>query len=204
MREDEHERNSDPMGTNPEYRERLRALLCREAVTVGKPIRLKSGKMSDFYVDCRVVSTHPEGAFLIAELILELIEEEDVAAVGGPTLGADPIVGAVCYASYCHNRPLDGFIVRKEAKEHGKGKAIEGRLPQGGRVVVVEDVITSGGSVLAAVKKVEDAGAEVAEIIAVVDRQEGGREEIEKAGYPFTAIFTRKELEAECKRQGQA
>jgi orotate phosphoribosyltransferase len=184
--------------TNPEYRARLKALLCRESVQAGKTVRLKSGRESHFYVDCRTASTHPEGAFLIAELILELIEGQDVAAIGGPTLGADPIVGAICYASYCHNRPLDGFIVRKAAKEHGKGKAIEGRLPEGGKVVVVEDVITTGGSVLAAVRQVEDAGAEVTRIIALVDRQEGGREAIEEAGYPFTAIYTREELTEGC------
>lgn len=184
--------------TNPEYRDRLCDLLCREAVQVGKTIRLKSGRESDFYVDCRTVSTHPEGAFLIAELILELLEGEQVAAIGGPTLGADPIVGAACYASFCHNRPLDGFIVRKAAKEHGKGKAIEGRLPAAGPVVVVEDVITTGGSVLDAVRQVEEGGAEVARIIAVVDRQEGGREAIEKAGYAFTAIYTREELAEAC------
>jgi orotate phosphoribosyltransferase len=169
------------MGANPEYRKRLKDLILQEGVRFVEGVTLSKGGTSTYYIDCRMVTTHPEGAFLIAEVILDLIEDDDVAAVGGPTLGADPIVGAVCYASRCRNRPLRGFIVRKEEKKHGMQKLVEGQLPDGARVVVVEDVVTSGGSVLEA-------------IIAVVDRLQGARKAFEDAGYRFTPLFTREEL----------
>jgi orotate phosphoribosyltransferase len=182
------------MGTNPDCRQRLKELILREGVKRVKDVKLSKGGTSSFYVDCRMVTTHPEGAFLIAETILDMIEDDDVDAVGGPTLGADPIVGAVCYASQCRNRPLRGFLVRKEEKQHGLQKLVEGQLPEGGNVVVVEDVVTSGGSVLEAIQRIEARGASVARIIAVVDRLQGARDKFEAAGYRFTPIFTREEL----------
>jgi orotate phosphoribosyltransferase len=172
-----------------EHRERLKQIILDEGVKWGK-VTLASGAVADYYIDCRVVTTHPEGAYRIGEIILDMIAGEDVAAVGGPTLGADPIVGAVCYASHWRSRPLPGFIVRKEAKGHGMQKLIEGHLPEGANVVVVEDVLTSGGSVLKAVKAVEEAGARVVRIIGIVDRQAGARKLFEDAGYVFTPIFT--------------
>jgi orotate phosphoribosyltransferase len=181
------------MPVNPEHRERLRAIILREGVRHGS-VTLASGRQSSYYIDCRRVTTHPEGAFLIGEIVLDLIAEDDVAAVGGPTLGADPIVGAVCYASHCRSRPLPGFIVRKEAKAHGLQNRIEGHLPEGARVVIVEDVLTTGGSVLQAIRVVEEAGAEVARVIGVVDRLEGARERFAAEGYPFTPIFTKADL----------
>ena len=183
------------MAVNPEYRERLLALINREAVRYGE-IKLSKGGTSHYYIDCRMVTTHPEGAFLIGEIILEMIaDDRDVAAVGGPTLGADPIVGAVCYASHCHNRPLPGFIVRKSTKAHGMQKMIEGHLPQGASVVVVEDVLTTGGSVLDAIGEVERAGAKVARVIGIVDRLQGARENFDAAGHRFTPIFTLDDLD---------
>ena len=181
------------MPVDPEQRERLKQLLCREAVTYGETQLSKAGT-SAYYIDCRVVTTHPEGAFLVAEIVLDMIEGEAVAAVGGPTLGADPIVGAVCYASHRRQRPVDGFIVRKATKEHGKQNLIEGRLPKDGPVAVVEDVVTSGGSVLEAIDKIEAQGARVARIIAIVDRLQGARQAFEARGYRFTPIFTRDDL----------
>src|SRR4030042_871258 len=102
-----------------------------------------------------MVTTHPEGAFLVGEIILDMLEGEKVDVVGGPTLGADPIVGAVCYASYVRHRPLAGFIVRKATKEHGLQRMVEGLLPGGAQAVIVEDVMTTGGSVLDAIAEVE-------------------------------------------------
>ena len=181
------------MSVNPDYRDRLRELIEREAIQYGE-VKLSKGGTSHYYIDCRLVTTHPEGAFLIGEIILDMIADDGVAALGGPTLGADPIVGAVCYASYCRNRPLPGFIVRKETKAHGMQKLVEGHLPEGARVVVVEDVLTTGGSVLEAIAKIEAAGAEVVRVVGIVDRLQGARERFEAAGYRFTPIFTLDEL----------
>lgn len=181
------------MPVNPEYRKRLMDLIQRVGVRHGE-VKLSKGGTSRYYIDCRMVTTHPEGAFLIGEIILAMLEGEAVDAVGGPTLGADPIVGAVCYASYCHNRPLPGFIVRKATKEHGLQKMIEGHLSPGAKAVVVEDVLTTGGSVLEAIKEVEKAGGTVARVIGIVDRLQGARERFEAAGYRFTPIFTKADL----------
>lgn len=181
------------MAVNPEYRKRLLELIRREGVRYGD-VKLSKGGTSKYYIDCRMVTTHPEGAFLLGEIILDMLAGERVDAIGGPTLGADPIVGAVCYASYCRNRPLPGFIVRKATKEHGLQKMVEGHLPSGARVVVVEDVLTTGGSVIDAIAEVEKAGATVVRVIGVVDRLQGARERFEAAGYRFTPIFTRTEL----------
>ncbi len=182
------------MAANIEYHERLRRLISRKAV-VYERVQLSGGGTSHYYIDCRVITTDPEGAFLLGEIILDMVAGDEAAAIGGPTLGADPIVGAVCYASQCRNRPLPGFIVRKAAKAHGMQKMIEGHLPQGARVVVVEDVVTKGGSVLDAVAKVREAGAEVARVIAIVDRLAGGRAAIEGCGCRFTPIFTLDDLD---------
>jgi len=181
------------MPVNPDYRKRLLELVKTVGVRRGE-VKLSKGGISSYYIDCRMVTTHPEGAFLVGEIILDMLEGEQVDAIGGPTLGADPIVGAVCYASYCRNRPLPGFIVRKATKEHGLQKMIEGHIADGARVAVVEDVLTTGGSVLEAIAEIEKAGAKVVRIIGLVDRLEGARERFEAAGYTFTPIFTRADL----------
>jgi orotate phosphoribosyltransferase len=181
------------MPVNPDYRRRLLELIRREGVRYGE-VRLSKGGTSNYYIDCRMVTTHPEGAFLIGEIILDMLAGEKVDAIGGPTLGADPIVGAVAYASYVRHHPLPGFMVRKATKEHGLQKMIEGHLPSGAQVAIVEDVLTTGGSVLDAIAEVERAGAKVVRVIGVVDRLQGAREKFESRGYRFTPIFTRDEL----------
>ena len=177
------------MPVNPEYRERLRKRILDKAVVRGK-VTLSSGQPADFYIDCRLLTTDPEGAFLIGEIILDMLEEDTVDAVGGPTLGADPIVGAVCYASYCRNQPMPGYIVRKSKKEHGLQNMIEGFRVSGARVAMVEDVLTTGGSVVRAVQEVEKAGGRVVRVIGIVDRLQGAREKLETADCRFTPIFT--------------
>lgn len=134
----------------------------------------------------------PEGLALIGPLALERIHQAGwaVDAVGGLTLGADPISYAISYASATTSAPLRAFTVRKEAKAHGTGKLIEGPFQQGDRVVIIEDVITTGGSALKAIDAVRAAGGEIAGVLALVDREEGGRDAIERMGLPVTALAT--------------
>ena len=176
------------------YRERLRELVIERALRTEGEFTLASGQRSPFYVDGKQISLSPEGMYLFAELILDRVPPE-AEAIGGLTLGADPIVGAVVALSHLRGRPLIGFIVRKEPKAHGTRRSIEGPLPEGARVVIVEDVITTAGSALKAMDRVvEEAGASVVKVIALVDRQEGGRENLAARGAALDAIFTRQDL----------
>ncbi len=173
-------------------RARLLAVLREKAVTFGD-FTLASGRRSRYYLDARLVSLDPEGAYLVARCIMDLLVREGIeaAAVGGLTLGADPIAGAVAAVSHVEGRPIAGFIVRKEAKEHGRGRRVEGHLPKGA-VVVVDDVVTTAGSTLQAIRAVEEAGGRVAAVVCVVDREEGGAGAL--AGYSFYPLFTAAEL----------
>jgi len=172
-----------------EKRERLKQLIKERALSFGE-VTLSSGKPSNYYLDAKMVTMDPEGAYLLAETLLEMLPE-DVEAIGGPTLGADPIVGAVAALSYLKGKPIAAFLVRKEAKSHGKLKLIEGPFPakSGTKVAIVEDVVTTGNSVLQAIRAAEDAGAKVVAVMALVDRLEGAREEFEARGYRFIPIF---------------
>jgi orotate phosphoribosyltransferase len=157
---------------------------------------LASGRQSSLYIDARMTAMSPEGLSLIGPEGLAFIMNSgwDVDAIGGLTLGADPISYAISYASSQGDRPLRAFTVRKEAKQHGTGKLIEGPFRSGDRVAVIEDVITTGGSALTAIRAIEQAGGIVAGILALVDRQEGGRENIESAGYQVHSLTTASEL----------
>jgi len=159
---------------------------------------LSSGRTSDLYIDCRLTTMHPEGLSLIGPLGLHAIGERGWAAeaVGGLTLGADPVSYAIAYASQLAGIPVRAFTVRKEAKMHGTGKLIEGAFEPGDRVVVIEDVITTGGSALKAVDAVRTAGGTVVGVLAVVDREEGGREAIEATGLEVAALARAAELTA--------
>ena len=156
---------------------------------------LASGRRSTLYIDARLTTMSPEGLVLIGKLGLALIREHWKAdSVGGLTLGADPISYAISYASATTTAPLRAFTVRKEIKTHGTGKLIEGPFQPSDRVIVVEDVITTGSSALRAVSAVQDAGGSVAGALALVDREEGGRESIEAAGVPVVSMVTAQEL----------
>lgn len=157
---------------------------------------LASGRTSDLYIDCRRTTMHPEGLSLIGPLGLHAIKARGwvADAVGGLTLGSDPVSYAIAYASQLAGIPVRAFTVRKEAKTHGTGKLIEGAFEPGDRVVVVEDVITTGGSALKAVEAVRAAGGTVVGVLAVVDREEGGREAIEAAGLEVAALARAAEL----------
>ena len=175
------------------YRSRLLKLLKERAVVLGK-VRLSSGKESDYYLDERVVTLSPEGAYLTARIILDMLKDVEIDAVGGPTVAADPIVGAVAAVSYAEGKPISGFMVRKEPKGHGMGKQVEGPIESGLKVAIVDGTMTTGASVLNAIEAVEKEGCQVAKVILLVDRLEGGREKIQSRGYDFAAIFTRDDL----------
>jgi len=176
---------------------RLLDLLAARSARRGS-FTLASGKQSDLYIDCRLTTMHPEGLSLIGPLGLQALTENGWRAdsVGGLTLGADPVSYAIAYASQLAGTPVRAFTVRKEAKSHGTGKVIEGAFVASDHVVVIEDVITTGGSALRAVESVRAAGATVLGVLAVVDREEGGREAIEKAGLKVAALARASEVVA--------
>jgi orotate phosphoribosyltransferase len=175
--------------------ERLRRLLLERSVQRGSFV-LASGRSSNFYIDCRPATMSAEGMVLIGRMGWQAIRQAgwSPAAVGGLTMGADPVAYAIAAASFSSDSPVDAFSVRKEAKEHGAGRTIEGNFKAGDRVVIVEDVITSGGSAQRAAAAVVQAGGTVLGIVAVVDRQEGGSEALEASGWRVHPLTTASEL----------
>ncbi|MBU0674152.1 MAG: orotate phosphoribosyltransferase [Proteobacteria bacterium] len=178
-------------------RQRLKEIILEKSYRKGK-FKLSSGKESDFYIDGKQTTLSAEGAYLCGKLIFELIHDnpETITAVGGMTLGADPLVTAASMASFLAEQPIPAFIVRKESKGHGTEQYIEGlkNMPAGGTVALLEDVVTTGGTLIKVIDRVEAQGFKVGLIVTVVDRQEGGAETLAQAGYPLKAIFTRQEL----------
>jgi len=174
--------------------QRLIAVLKERSVRTGT-FTLASGKQSDLYVDARLTTLHPEGAHLIAALILERLHQ-DIVGVGGPMSGADPITGAVVHASFAAGRPLLGFMVRKAVKAYGTKSSVEGvkNLEEGSPVCVVEDTVTTGGSMLRAVERCVEAGLNVRQCIAIVDRTEGAVERFAEAGYTLESLVQRSDL----------
>ena len=174
-------------------RDRLRALLKEQSLMFGE-FTLASGKKSNFYFDSKRTTLLPEGAWLTAREILRVVRERGIEAdaIGGLTLGADPIVCPVAALSHAEGPALRAFIVRKETKEHGTGRKIEGQLAEGSRVIIVDDVVTTAGSTLKAIEAAEAAGHTVVAVICLVDREEGGAEKL--AAYPFHPLFRRSEI----------
>jgi orotate phosphoribosyltransferase len=180
------------------HRAELAALLRTKSLVRGE-ITLSSGKKSDYYLDCKLTTLDPAGALLTGYCVLELLAEMDLQpdAIGGLSMGADPVVSAAIIVSEIERRPLPGFLVRKEAKKHGRQKQIEGlENPSGKKVVIVDEVCTTGGSTREAIDAAERAGCEVIAVISLVDREEGGSEKL-RAKYNFRSIFTARELLAE-------
>jgi orotate phosphoribosyltransferase len=178
-------------------RARLLELL-RQLSFERRKVTLASGKESDFYIDCKRTALTAEGHVLVGRCLLAevLAITPLVRAVGGLTLGADPIASAIALTSFQAGHPVDAFIVRKEPKGHGTGQWIEGRktIPDGSRVIVLEDVVTTGGSALKAIERCRAERLEVVACLALVDRLEGGREAIEASGVPLRPLFTRKDF----------
>ena len=180
-----------------ELKRRLARILVEKSYREGDFV-LSSGRRSDYYFDCRVTALHPEGSWLIGTLFNKMLADVDIKGVGGMTLGADPLVSSTTVISHEMGRPLAGLLVRKEAKGHGTGQYVEGlgNFQPGDRVAMVEDVVTTGGSLLKACTRVKDAKLEIVAVCAILDRQEGGREILKEAGYDLLALFTREELVA--------
>jgi orotate phosphoribosyltransferase len=175
-------------------------LLAERSVKVGD-FTLASGKKSTFYIDARLTTMSPEGLSVIGTLGLSALEQAqwDVSAVGGLTLGADPISYAISYTSASTAHPLRAFTVRKEAKKHGTGRLIEGPLQESDRVAIVEDVITTGDSALRAIAAVRNANVSVAGVLALIDREEGGKAALERAGFPVISLVTATDILARLK-----
>ena len=185
---------------NTEYKRRLAKILVERSYKEGDFL-LASGRRSDYYFDCRVTALHAEGAELIGNLFFEAVSEiiasgTPVKGVGGMTMGADPLVSATTVVSSQQGKPLNGLLVRKESKGHGTNQFVEGlaNFETGDPVVVLEDVVTTGGSLLKACQRIESAGLKIVAVCCILDREEGGREKLKEAGYELKAIFTRREL----------
>jgi orotate phosphoribosyltransferase len=170
-------------------RQALLQLVRAKALKFGS-FTLASGKQATYYLDGKQVTLDAQGSRLVGEGILELLGEELPAAVGGMSIGADPITAAVVTMAGVRELPLKGFLVRKESKTHGTGQYIEGPVTAGDRVVIVEDVVTTGGSSLLAIERAEEFGLVVAGVIAIIDRMEGGAAAFESRGYPFQSLLS--------------
>lgn len=184
--------------TSHDARAELAQLINKLSVVHGK-VTLASGKEADYYIDLRRATLHHHAAPLIGHVMLDMLEESgfgtaEVDAVGGLTMGADPVGTAILHAAASRGLDLDAFVVRKESKAHGLQRLVEGPDVQGRRVVAVEDTSTTGGSALTAVKALRDAGAEVVAVAVIVDRDTGARERIEAAGLPYLAALSLTDL----------
>jgi orotate phosphoribosyltransferase len=182
-------------GTRP-MKKRLIELILEKAFKYSRePVfKLVSGRMSNYYFNCKAVTLHPEGMHLIGNIIFDMIKDPGPKGIGGLTLGADPIAAAVAYTSFLKGSPIEAFVVRKTAKSHGTMQWIEGNIKKGDRVVIVDDVITTGKSTIEAIDKAGEAGLDIIKVIALIDRQEGGRENIESLGFPVEPVITREEV----------
>jgi orotate phosphoribosyltransferase len=166
----------------------LEIAISKGALRFGE-FRLSAGGTSAYYFDGRIVTLDPEGSYHVARAFLPILIECGAQALAGPTLGADPIVSAVAVMSHIEGQPVPGLIVRKEAKGHGGGNLIEGRFAEGMKVAVVDDACSTGGSIFHAIQAVEDAGCQVVKVLAILDRHQGGSDELRRRGYDFTALL---------------
>ncbi|MCX5818487.1 MAG: orotate phosphoribosyltransferase [Deltaproteobacteria bacterium] len=159
------------------------------------PFTLVSGRKSNYYYNCKPTTLDPEGMNLIGEIVFAMLADSDVTAAGGLTLGADPIANALSVISFQRGKPIRSFIVRKDVKDHGMMSGIEGNVRRGDRVAILDDVITTGGSTIAAIVRAKGAGLVIDRVIALIDREEeGGRENIEAHVPRVEAVLTRTEI----------
>jgi orotate phosphoribosyltransferase len=161
------------------------------------PFTLASGRTSNYYFNCKPTTLDPEGMNLIGAILFEMLRDTDISAAGGLTMGADPIANALSLISYQHGKSIKSFIVRKDVKEHGTKSAIEGEVLPGERVAIIDDVITTGGSTITAIERARDAGLIIDLVVVLIDREEGGRENIAKYVDRIEAVFTKSEIMAQ-------
>lgn len=183
-----------------DLKKRLARILVEKSYKEGSFL-LASGRQSDYYFDCRVTALDAEGSWLIGNLFFDVINELregglEIKGIGGMTMGADPLVSATTVISYEKGQPLPGLLVRKESKGHGTNQFVEGlaNLKQGDPVVVLEDVVTTGGSLLKACQRIELSGLKIVAVCCILDREEGGKQHLAEHGYKLQSLFTRREL----------
>jgi orotate phosphoribosyltransferase len=161
-----------------------------------QPFTLASGRLSNYYFNCKPTTLDPEAMNLIGEIIFDMVKDSDITAAGGLTLGADPIANALSVISYQKGKPVKSFIVRKDVKDHGTKSAVEGNVQAGEKVLIIDDVITTGASTITAIEQARKADLIIEGVITMIDREEGGRENIEKYVTNIRSILTRTEVMA--------
>ena len=178
------------LGLDTEGTRRIREIAGEVGAFLTGEFTLTSGKKSNYYIDGKKITLSPEGAYLVGKAIFDELIKTGVDAIGGVATGAYPIVTAVALVSHLEGKPIPAFIVREVPKEHGTMRKIEGHLKQGSRVAIVDDVLTTGGSVSRAIEAVEAAKCKVVKVIVLVDRHEGGSDRLTKEGYDFTTLLS--------------
>jgi len=186
------------MMTISEMKERLGEIILERSFQYrdNPPFTLASGRESNYYFNCKPTTLDPEGMNLIGSIIFEMVKDSSITAAGGLTLGADPLANALSVISYQKGKPIKSFIVRKDAKDHGTKSAIEGNVKAGDRVLILDDVITTGGSTITAIEQANKAGLIIDRVITLIDREEGGRENIQQHVGKIEAILTRTQIMA--------
>ena len=174
-------------------RDELKRILQERSILKGD-FTLVSGKKSTYYINGKMTTLSSRGLYLTAKLLLELLDEYDFDAFAGPTIGADPIIGALLTLAAERGLDREGFLIRKESKEHGTRKLVEGNIKEGSRVVLLEDVTTTGGSLIRAADAIKQSDGEIVCVVTLVDREEGAAENLAEAGFDFKSLFKVKEL----------
>lgn len=179
-----------------EMKKRLAEIIARRSFKYSDdpPFTLTSGRRSNFYFDCKPTTLDPEGMNLIGSIIFDMLDDSEVTAAGGMTLGADPIANALSLISYQRGKPIKSFIVRKDVKGHGTKSKIEGDVRPGEKVVIIDDVITTGASTIAAIERAKEEGLVIDRVIVLIDREEGALENIEKYTERVDSILTRTDI----------
>jgi orotate phosphoribosyltransferase len=182
--------------TIDEMKERLGEIIIARSFKYSDnpPFTLASGRKSNYYFNCKPTTLDPEGMNLIGTLLFNMLKDSEITAAGGLTLGADPIANALSVISYQKGKPIKSFIVRKDAKDHGTKSSIEGNIRPGEKVVIIDDVITTGGSTIIAIEQAHKAGLIVDRVITLIDREEGGKENILRHVNDIKSILTRTEI----------
>ncbi len=177
------------LGVNTESARRILEIAYEVGALLEGEFTLTSGKKSDYYFEGKRLTLSPEGAYLTGKVVFDQLADADIDAIGGVAIGGYPMVAAVALVSHLEGKPIPSFIIREETKEHGTRRRIEGHLKEGSRVAIVDDVITTGGSVSRAIEAAEAAKGKVVKVIVLVDRHEGGSDKLKQKGYDFTAII---------------